>query len=128
MYSNWRTELSEKTSKFVEVSPQIMDNTDPMDQVFDKNKKLKGANKAVKEELVSEKMASKDHDGDGKVESGKDEYFGSRDKAIKKAMAKKKGVPGPKLQIRCKGNCIEKTKKKTGAKGFCDKMQMWWQF
>ena len=57
-----------------------MDNTDPMDQVFDKNKKLKGANKAVKEELVSEKMASKDHDGDGKIESGKDEYFGSRDK------------------------------------------------
>ena len=47
----------------MEVSPQIMDNTDPMDQVFDKNKKLKGANKAVKEELVSEKMASKDHDG-----------------------------------------------------------------
>ena len=38
MYSNWRTELTEKTSKFVEVSPQIMDNTDPMDQVFDKNK------------------------------------------------------------------------------------------
>ena len=36
------------------------------------------------------KMATKDHDGDGKIESGKDEYFGSRDKAIKKAMGKKK--------------------------------------
>jgi hypothetical protein len=35
------------------------------------------------------KMADKDYDGDGKVESGKDEYFGSKDKAIKKAMGKK---------------------------------------
>ena len=36
-----------------------------------------------------EKKAAKDYDGDGKVESGKDEYFGSKDKAIKKAMGKK---------------------------------------
>ena len=35
-------------------------------------------------------MADKDYDGDGKVESGTDEYMGSRDKAIKKAMAMKK--------------------------------------
>ena len=34
------------------------------------------------------KKAKKDHDGDGKVESGKEEYFGSKDKAIKKAMSK----------------------------------------
>jgi hypothetical protein len=40
-------------------------------------------------EVVSEKKAAKDYDGDGKVESGKDEYFGSKDKAIKKAMGKK---------------------------------------
>lgn len=33
--------------------------------------------------------AAKDYDGDGEVESGKDEYMGSRDKAIKQAMAKK---------------------------------------
>ena len=32
------------------------------------------------------KKADKDYDGDGKVESSKDEYFGSKDKAIKKAM------------------------------------------
>ena len=43
------------------------------------------------EEVVQEKMATKDHDGDGKIESGKDEYFGSRDKVIKKAMAKRAG-------------------------------------
>ena len=35
------------------------------------------------------KMAKKDYDGDGKIESGTDEYMGSRDKAIKKAMAEK---------------------------------------
>ena len=40
---------------------------------------------------MKKKMASKDHDGDGKIESGKDEYMGSRDKAIKKAMAMRKG-------------------------------------
>ena len=35
------------------------------------------------------KKAKKDYDGDGKIESGKAEYFGSKDKAIKKAMGKK---------------------------------------
>lgn len=38
------------------------------------------------------KMAKKDYDGDGKVESSKDEYFGSKDKAIKAAMEKKKSL------------------------------------
>ncbi len=36
------------------------------------------------------KKADKDYDGDGKIESGTDEYMGSRDKAIKKAMASRK--------------------------------------
>jgi hypothetical protein len=49
-----------------------------------KKKPAKPAAKPVKES----KMATKDHDGDGKIESGKDEYFGSRDKAIKKALKK----------------------------------------
>ena len=38
--------------------------------------------------MKEDKKAAKDYDGDGKVESGKDEYFGSKDKAIKKAMKK----------------------------------------
>ena len=42
-----------------------------------------------KNEVIEGKKAKKDYDGDGKIESGKDEYFGSRDKAIKKAMGKK---------------------------------------
>ena len=40
------------------------------------------------EKKKAEKQADKDYDGDGKVESSKDEYFGSKDKAIKKAMGK----------------------------------------
>jgi len=38
---------------------------------------------------LSEKKAKKDYDGDGKIESGTDEYMGSKDKAIKKAMAER---------------------------------------
>lgn len=38
----------------------------------------------------SAKMADKDYDGDGKVETGTDEWRGSRDKAIKRAMRKRK--------------------------------------
>ena len=41
------------------------------------------------EHVIREKMAAKDYDGDGKIESGNDEYFGSKDKAIKKSMGKK---------------------------------------
>ena len=41
--------------------------------------------------LIPEKMAAKDYDGDGKVESGTQEFLGSRDKAIKKAIAKRRG-------------------------------------
>ena len=36
--------------------------------------------------LEEAKMAKKDHDGDGKIETSTAEYMGSRDKAIKKAM------------------------------------------
>ena len=52
-FSSWRSELSEKAGKYVEVNPKIEDPTDPENQ-FDKNKKLKHADKAVKEEAVSE--------------------------------------------------------------------------
>ena len=36
---------------------------------------------------LDEKKASKDYDGDGKIESGEEEYKGSKDKAIKAAMS-----------------------------------------
>ena len=41
---------------------------------------------------INEKKAAKDYDGDGKIESGTAEYKGSKDKAIKKAMAKEEVV------------------------------------
>jgi hypothetical protein len=40
-------------------------------------------------EKLTEKKAAKDYDGDGKVESGSEEYLGSKDKAIKAAKAGK---------------------------------------
>ena len=43
------------------------------------------------EEVIHEKKAKKDYDGDGKIESGTQEFLGSRDKAIKTAIAKKRG-------------------------------------
>jgi hypothetical protein len=43
-----------------------------------------------KDDKKSGKKANKDYDGDGEVESSKDEYFGSKDKAIKKSIADKK--------------------------------------
>jgi hypothetical protein len=55
-------------------------------------KKKKKAEKKSKDEDKDEKKADKDYDGDGEVESSKDEYFGSKDKAIKKAMGKKEVV------------------------------------
>ena len=50
----------------------------------------KSGNKAYKaaDHLGEGKKAAKDYDGDGKIESGTDEYMGSKDKAIKKAMGK----------------------------------------
>ena len=44
--------------------------------------------KDIREPFLQEKMAKKDYDGDGKIETGTQEYMGSRDKAIKKAMGK----------------------------------------
>ena len=43
---------------------------------------------ALYQKVYEAKKAAKDYDGDGKVESGSEEYLGSRDKAIKKAMGK----------------------------------------
>ena len=60
---------------------------------FNKSKKggkkdeKKGDKKAGKK---ADKKSDKDYDGDGEVESSKDEYFGSKDKAIKKSIADKK--------------------------------------
>ena len=48
--------------------------------------------KIAEKKESKEKLANKDYDGDGVIETGKKEYFGSKDKAIKKNIAKKKGI------------------------------------
>jgi hypothetical protein len=58
----------------------------------------------LEKELKKSKKAAKDYDGDGEVESGTEEYFGSRDKAIKKAIAKKKGKKIEEALDRVGGN------------------------
>jgi len=52
-----------------------------------KSEKLKGKQTA---DAKKGKLAKKDYDGDGKIETGTQEYMGSKDKAIKKAMATRK--------------------------------------
>lgn len=58
----------------------------------------------LEKELKKSKKADKDYDGDGEIESGTEEYFGSRDKAIKKAMAKKKNKKIQEALDRVGGN------------------------
>jgi hypothetical protein len=48
-------------------------------------KNIKETTAYLEEKKAAEKKADKDYDGDGKVESGKDEYLGSRIAAAKKA-------------------------------------------
>lgn len=88
-------------SKEVAKVAKTMKKKDAEDYASTKHKGLPEKKKAKKEsidptefrekfaKLVEAKKAKKDYDGDGKVESGKDEYMGAKDKAIKKAMGKK---------------------------------------
>ena len=94
---------------------------------------------------LQEKKAKKDYDGDGKVETGEEEYKGSRDKAIKKAIAmkedwqksnRKDGVdgmsqksvdaykrenPGSKLQTAVTGKVKKGSKDAKRRKSFCSR-------
>ena len=58
----------------------------------------KKADAAYDSEKTGGKKAKKDYDGDGKIESGTAEYMGSRDKAIKKAMAKEEFIADAKQE------------------------------
>ena len=86
---------------------------------------------ALYQKVYESKKAKKDYDGDGKVESGSEEFLGSRDKAIKKAMGKsvkeaddKKDLP-PFMKDKkddkkkgcsdCEGDCKCDDKKEKGS-------------
>lgn len=91
-------EISKKKQKQMKESSNFLNNSMTNLTEYYKNicEQLKAEililEKKVKEEKEKKSTKSdKDYDGDGKVESKKDEYFGSKDKAIKKAMAKREG-------------------------------------
>lgn len=94
-------EISKKRRSKVEESQNLLNNS--MTNLTEYYKKLCEDLKIqrmvleakVKEEKEKKhkkgKKADKDYDGDGKVESGSEEYLGSRSNAIKKAIAKREG-------------------------------------
>lgn len=73
---------------------QLQSQIDLLEKRFDISKFKKSKKGDKKDDKKSgkkaDKKADKDYDGDGEVESSKDEYFGSKDKAIKKSIADKK--------------------------------------
>jgi len=66
---------------YLNLSPNLADNLYKMSLI--------ALNEAKKKKAKKTKKANKDYDGDGEVESGSDEYLGSRSNAIKKAIAKR---------------------------------------
>ena len=66
--------------------------------------------------LEEAKMAKKDHDSDGKVETSTSEYMGSRDKAIKKAMKKEEVEQVDELKKSTLSSYIQKAADPAGKK------------
>jgi hypothetical protein len=73
---------------------QLQSQIDLIEKRFDISKFKKSKKGDKKDDKKSgkkaDKKAGKDYDGDGEVESSKAEYFGSKDKAIKKSIVDKK--------------------------------------
>ena len=110
-YSNWRDDFQATEYESVDlISNEPLQPTQGLgsDMLGEAKKCWKGYKKAGTQKLfgktynrcvkahfsdwradmdLQEKKAKKDYDGDGKIESGEEEYKGSRDKAIKKAIA-----------------------------------------
>ena len=63
------------------------------------DKKTLSVADAVSKIMEAEKMAKKDHDQDGKIESGKDEYLGSRIRAAKMSGKLKEELKGNQHKI-----------------------------
>lgn len=66
--------------------------------------------------LEEAKMAKKDHDGDGKIETSTAEYMGSKDKAIKKAMKKEEVEQVDELKKSTLSSYIQKAADPVGKK------------
>ena len=80
-----------------EETPKTVEQKPVYESVAARGSVLEGINKVesrlarmfAEEKANEDMLAKKDYDGDGKKESPKDEYMGSKDKAIKKSMDKK---------------------------------------
>ena len=87
---------SQLENSYRNLSEELSSQINLLEKKFDISKFKKTKKGDKKDEKKSgkkaDKKADKDYDGDGKVESSKDEYFGSKDKAIKKKMAEKKKI------------------------------------
>lgn len=94
----------------------------PSDKAFNKRNEGKdqpesASTKAYKDKFGdtsdnSEKKADKDYDGDGKIESGSDEYLGARDNAIKKKKkAEEAGIKFSEFKEKTKTGLAAKAEK-----------------
>jgi len=85
---------SQLENSYRNLSEELSSQITLLEKKFDISKFKKSKKGDKKDDKKSgkkaDKKAGKDYDGDGEVESSKDEYFGSKDKAIKKKMAEKK--------------------------------------
>jgi|694.fasta_scaffold11457_6 hypothetical protein len=85
---------SQLENSYRNLSEELSSQINLLEKKFDISKFKKSKKGDKKDDKKSgkkaDKKANKDYDGDGEVESSKDEYFGSKDKAIKKKMAEKK--------------------------------------
>jgi hypothetical protein len=81
----------EETPKTVEQKP-VYESVEARGSVLEGIAKVESklARMFAEEKANEDMLAKKDYDGDGKKESPKDEYMGSKDNAIKKAMGKNK--------------------------------------
>ena len=80
--------------------------------------------KVVDVALEEAKMAKKDHDGDGKIETSTAEYMGSRDKAIKKAMKKESFEDNEKRREKARADMAAGKYDKQGNRVSADKDKM----
>tara|TARA_Y100000389_G_C17261990_1_gene413489 strand:+ start:124 stop:465 length:342 start_codon:yes stop_codon:yes gene_type:complete len=72
-----------------EIASAILDEKKKEEE--DEKEEEKDEDEDEDEEVKEAKKAKQDYDGDGKIETGSQEFMGSRDKAIKAAIAARKG-------------------------------------
>lgn len=82
--------MTDLTNYYRNLCEQLQQQIELVEKKIAEKKKAKKKLPPKGKKQGKEEQADKDYDGDGEVESKKAEYFGSKDKAIKKAMAKKK--------------------------------------